>query len=227
MTYKEDRTHLLRGDMVILFTDGVTEAQSPEQELLGEEPLEALLRSQSFASTREAVAATLEMVRQFQGNAEQADDITVLAVEFAGPPGEVRLEHVQLSIRNQLTEIAGVTEGVSAWAEKAGIPAAATAQVCVALDELLSNTISYAYQDDDEHEIFIDLERTGDRLTLTTTDDGRPFNPFAQETPDTTLPIEERETGGLGIHLVKSLMSDVSYTRRAGRNVVRLVRRLG
>jgi len=54
-------------------------------------------------------------------------------------------------------------------------------------------------------------------------DDGVPFHPLAMPSPDTTRPLDEREPGGLGIHLVRSLATETSYARRDGRNVVSLV----
>jgi sigma-B regulation protein RsbU (phosphoserine phosphatase) len=93
-------------------------------------------------------------------------------------------------------------------------------------DELLSNIISYAYQDDLEHDIEIKWELSGDRLTMMITDDGIPFNPFGSEAPDTSLSLEERDVGGLGVHLVKSVMDKVSYQRRIDKNVVTLTKRI-
>lgn len=64
------------------------------------------------------------------------------------------------------------------------------------------------------------------RLTVTLTDDGAPFDPLAQAAPDTDLPVEARAIGGLGIHLVRKMMDEVTYQRRGDRNVVVLVKRL-
>ena len=55
-------------------------------------------------------------------------------------------------------------------------------------------------------------------------DDGIPFNPFTQESPDTSLSLEDREIGGLGIHIVKSLMDSYEYIRIDNRNVLKLVK---
>jgi anti-sigma regulatory factor (Ser/Thr protein kinase) len=83
--------------------------------------------------------------------------------------------------------------------------------VHLVFNELLNNTISYAYLDEQEHEITIRVELGGDRLTITVSDDGIPFNPFQAAAPDTSLSIEERDIGRLGIHLVRNVMDDVSY----------------
>jgi anti-sigma regulatory factor (Ser/Thr protein kinase) len=72
----------------------------------------------------------------------------------------------------------------------------------------------------------VQVQLDEERLTVTITDDGPGFDPFGQAEPDTTLSVEEREIGGLGIHLVRKLMDEVSYERRDGKNVVVLVKQL-
>ena len=67
------------------------------------------------------------------------------------------------------------------------------------------------------------MERAGKRLTVTITDDGVPFNPLSVERPDTDLSLEDREFGGMGIHLVRNLVDDVSYQRRIGKNVMTMM----
>ena len=81
-------------------------------------------------------------------------------------------------------------------------------------------------RDDAEHEIEINIERAKNRLTVTITDDGVPFNPLGAEIPDTTLSLADRDTGGLGIHLVRSLVDELSYQRRIDRNVVTMTSHL-
>ena len=97
----------------------------------------------------------------------------------------------------------------------------------VVFDDLLNNVISYAYRDEDEHEVKVEMDLAGERLTVTIADDGVPFNPLTVETPDTDLSLEDREIGGLGIHLVQSLVDDVTYQRRIGKNVMTLTQHLG
>lgn len=92
----------------------------------------------------------------------------------------------------------------------------------VAIDEILSNIILYGFPDKELHHIAIRLDLYTDRIELIIRDDGIPFNPLTYPEPDTTSPLEERVSGGLGIHLVRKLMSKVSYERKNGQNVLRL-----
>jgi len=110
------------------------------------------------------------------------------------------------------------------FAEERGLPAAIRRGVSVALDELLANTIAYG----GAARIVVDVTLHPNRLSVMLIDDGSPFDPFNQEAPppDTALPVEERKIGGLGIHLIRKMMDDVRYERRADRNVVVLTKRL-
>ena len=70
------------------------------------------------------------------------------------------------------------------------------------------------------------MELHADRLCVTLSDNGQPFNPLDLGAPDTTLPVEDRRIGGLGIHLARRMMDEVAYHRRADRNVVTLTKLL-
>jgi anti-sigma regulatory factor (Ser/Thr protein kinase) len=101
--------------------------------------------------------------------------------------------------------------------------------VNVALDELLANALSHGQTGRDPCSVTVEVEVKLDqeRVTVILTDDGTPFDPFGRSAaPDTTLSVEDRPIGGLGIHLVEQLMDKVSYQRREGHNVVVLVKRL-
>jgi anti-anti-sigma factor len=74
--------------------------------------------------------------------------------------------------------------------------------------------------------VTVEVELRPDRVSVTLTDDGSPFDPFGVPAPDTALPVEEQPLGGLGIHLVRRMMDEVSYHRAADRNVVVLAKRL-
>ena len=226
MAYKEDKTILKKGDVLLLFTDGVTEAMDPEENLFSEKRLTGLLSSRKFASVEDVVNTTIKEVKLFEGDAEQADDITILAIEFLGQPKGKPVQNLIITIRNSLSEIDKVNQRFNTFADHCGIPKPLCKKVNIIFDELLNNIISYAYNDNNEHDIIIELEFFGDRLSITITDDGIPFNPFEAKKPDTELSLEDREIGGLGIHLVRNLMDKVSYKRHIGKNVISLTKQI-
>jgi anti-sigma regulatory factor (Ser/Thr protein kinase) len=119
-----------------------------------------------------------------------------------------------------------VNAAFAGFAEAQALPADVRRSLNVALDELLANVLSHGQTGRDPCSVTIEVKLDEKRVTMTLTDDGKPFDPFGREAPDTTLPIEERAIGGLGIHLVEQLMDQVSYERRDGHNVVVLVKKL-
>ena len=112
------------------------------------------------------------------------------------------------------------------FAEAHALPADARRSISVALDELLANALTHGRTGRDPCSVTVEAQLDENRLTVTVTDDGMPFDPFAREAPDTTLSLEERSIGGLGIHLVGKLMDEVSYQRREDHNGVVLVKQL-
>lgn len=117
-------------------------------------------------------------------------------------------------------------EAFAGFAEEHALPAAVRRSLSVAIDELLANALTHGLAGRDEAQVRVEVELDQERLTVTVIDDGPPFDPFGRPDPDTTLSVEERAVGGLGIHLVRRLVDEVSYQRRDGCNVVVLVKQL-
>ena len=226
LAYKQDHVNLSTGDLVFLYTDGVTEAMNVDSKLYTEDRLKNLLSAQTFSSVEEAVQVGTDDVWAYQGDAEQADDVTVLSVVYAGRTEETDSHRLELKIVNRLEEIARVSDAINSFAERHGLDPKTRRQLNVVFDELLNNTISYGYEDDDEHEIELTIAVSGGRLYATISDDGKPFNPFDSTAPDTDLAVEDRPIGGLGVHLVRHVMDSVSYERRGANNVVLLEKQL-
>lgn len=96
----------------------------------------------------------------------------------------------------------------------------------LALDELLTNTISYGFESTEHADIGVELDLADNHLVLRLSDNGRAFDPFAEVAPvDIDADIDDRQIGGLGIHLVRETMDDVHYERSADRNVLTLTKR--
>jgi len=227
MVYGEDKITVIPGDLLLMYTDGVTEAMDVNEKLYSDERLTSLMSSRRFESAEEIVDVTVSDVWDYQGDAEQADDVTVLAVQYFGEPEGKALRVLELDIKNHPEEIARMNEAFDSFCDQYSVPAGIHSKMNVVFDELLGNIVSYAYRDEGDHTIEVRVELSSDRLAVTITDDGIPFNPFTRVVPDTTaVSIQEREPGGLGIHLVSNMMDEVSYRRRTNRNVVILVKHL-
>lgn len=135
-------------------------------------------------------------------------------------------EQVSLRIANDLAELTRVAERVDDFCAAHNVPADCAFKLNVALEELLTNTMSYGFDDTLRHEIAITVARAGDEIVAEISDDARPFDPLTAPAPDLDSTIEERRVGGLGVHLVKTLMDKVVYAYRDGRNRVTLRKRI-
>jgi len=105
------------------------------------------------------------------------------------------------------------------------LPGRIIAQINLILDEHITNIIEHGKLDK-SHAIDVALAKSDTELIITVIDDGPPFDPTLCAAPDVTLPLEKRQCGGLGIHLVRSLCDCCSYTRSAGKNILTLKRTL-
>jgi serine phosphatase RsbU (regulator of sigma subunit)/anti-sigma regulatory factor (Ser/Thr protein kinase) len=225
IAYTENRLQLNKGDTLLLFTDGITEADNINQEFFGDDRLEKLFHEHHFESMEELTNYIVETTHAFEGLNRQADDITVLAFHYAGQKAAVK-QGFEIDIGNDLQAIEGVTEQFMDFARQNDIVPKVTTPICMALDDLLANIISYGYLDDSHHLISIKVSLVRDSVVVVITDDGLPFNPFTREGPDTELSLEEREIGGLGIFLVKNVIDETHYKRHVNKNVITLVKKL-
>ena len=122
-----------------------------------------------------------------------------------------------------LERICGV---VRKFGELHEIPAQTLAVIHLAIDEAVTNVVRYAYEDPRGKELLVQLEVSGAELRGDVIDEGRPFDPLAAEVPDVCASLQERRPGGLGIHLVRSLMDGLSYRRADGKNVLTMSTRI-
>jgi len=113
---------------------------------------------------------------------------------------------------------------VDAFGKSHNLPATALFDLHLALDEVLTNVVSYGYDDDHEHEIVVRLgmpvRHGAEIIEVEVEDDGRPFNPLDTPPPDVHASVEQRHIGGLGIYLVRRVMDDLEYRRQQDRNVL-------
>jgi len=225
MAYKESKTKLLPGEIAFIFTDGVTEAMDTASQLYSESRLENVLDATQSSSVEDLVNESLASVEGFANGAEQADDITIMAFCLNEVTGQSHLQ-TQFEIKAELAEIERINGQLDGFAEKHAIPSDIIQKFKIAIDDLVTNIISHGLRDDDDQTIEVKFECSEEQMVVEIIDEGMPFDMFETAKPDTTLSIEDREIGGLGILLVNELMDEVAYQRRNNSNVVRLIMKL-
>lgn len=124
------------------------------------------------------------------------------------------------TVNSKSGDLAGVHEMVGELERARSLPQRVVFDIKVVLDELLSNIVKYAYDDDVAHEIVVRITATDGAVEIGIEDDGRAFDPFAAPQPDLSLPLAERPVGGLGIHFVRKLMDEIEYKRDGSRNIL-------
>lgn len=197
--YKDNQIPFMRGDILYLYTDGVTEANNEKEELYGEERLMSCVTECCENSPEEMIRFIWSDIDKFAGEAEQFDDITMVVLKMNAEWKKVEAEAVY---ENTASLAAFVEENLPKEC-----PPKTCHQLAIAFDEIYSNIVKYSKA---KH-FALKLGIMKDMIYLVFTDDGVPYNPLESETPDITAPKEEREIGGLGLFMVKKTMDYIDY----------------
>lgn len=221
--YKETVVNVKDNQSLLLYTDGVTEAENLAQEQFGTQRMLDVFSKSAPYSVKTMIDNLQEELLRFVGDAEQTDDITMLCVRmndlWNGRKGNMQHERT-LVIDNRLEESSRLQPFVEEIGEALHLPTDLTFSLNLALEEALVNAISYAYPVGEKGVItlkaFWENEPTAVEFELI--DSGRMFNPLMVQKPDMTQDVESRQVGGLGIFLVRNLMDEVTYQNRNGQN---------
>jgi sigma-B regulation protein RsbU (phosphoserine phosphatase) len=218
--YHTSRMSLNAGETLVLYTDGVTEAMDAKSRLYSTPRMEETLKRLADQRPIDLLTKLVEDVNLFSSGAVQADDITLLALRYRQPA------LLELTLANRTAELQRLASEVERFAQSHRIPDTDLQALSLALDEVITNVIGYGYDDQGPHEILVRLTLANGRMSAEVEDDGRPFNPLTAPHPDLTSSVEDRPVGGLGIHLVRSLMEQVDYRRESGKNHLIMSKRL-
>lgn len=131
-----------------------------------------------------------------------------------------------LLVSNKIDELSKVAQFIEELGVSWSLPNSLTANLNLVLEEAISNTILYGYEDTDIHTIEIIFNKSESQISITIKDDGLEFDPTKKGDPDTSLTAEERPIGGLGIFLIKQLMDKVQYLREEKINCLILTKNI-
>jgi serine/threonine-protein kinase RsbW len=133
---------------------------------------------------------------------------------------------ITIRINADVKEIERLNKLVRQFGELHDVPSRTLYAVNLALDELVTNVLLYGYEEPTGREVTVRIVTAGSELVASVVDEGRPFNPLDAPKPNLDAPLEDRELGGLGIHLVRSLMDHVAYSREEDKNVLTVRKRI-
>ena len=232
LQYQSNRLELEPGSTLVLYTDGITEAANRDYDEFTAERLESSLERLSHGTAGEILKGIVEDVRDFANGAPQSDDITAMVIKRRSGARELvslgssAMNDLSIRMKNDLAELETVNQALEEYSELHQLPAGALNAVSLALDEIITNLVSYGYQDHEEHYIDIRVSLARGQLSLIVEDNGVAFNPLETDSPDTSSALEDRPVGGLGIHLVRSVMDEVAYNYRNERNCLTMTKKL-
>lgn len=125
-----------------------------------------------------------------------------------------------LVIGNTIAELEKVVEFVDNFCVANKAPQGIANDLNLCLDELLSNTVSYGYEDQTPHSIVVTLSIASDSLIVEIQDDGRPFDPRDKASAPIEDTLQSRNAGGLGLNFVRALMDEIRYERKGQYNIL-------
>ena len=226
-TYSMQETQIAPESTIILYTDGLTEAKRAPKQMFGLQRTEEVLSKCALQHLmpRQVLEAISEEVRTFVGDAEQSDDLTMLAIRYTPQRFETTLAET-LVLKNDVHEVTRFSNFMKSVTEKLGIEKSLAHQLRLAVEEAVVNVIDYAYPIGTEGDITVKMMSNSHTLRFQIIDSGVAFDPTMKEKADTTLSAEDRQIGGLGILLVRELMDSINYERMDGKNVLTLIKHI-
>ena len=223
--YGVQETQLEPNSTLFLYTDGLTEAMNSKHKQFGIQRVEEVLMANCQLYPQQLLEVISEQVREFVGDANQSDDLTLLAIRYTPKHFESTLSRTLL-IKNDVHEVSRFSTFIKSVMEELNIEKSLARQLRLAVEEAVVNVIDYAYPVGQDGDIEVRILSDGKILKTVIIDSGVAFDPTAKEKTDTSLSAEDRQIGGLGILLVSELMDSINYERDNGQNILTLTKNI-
>jgi len=237
--YWHEEILLDSGDIIYMYTDGVTEAMNNDNDLFNEDRLLRCLEKCETEKTDEILHYVKKEIDVFADGAEQADDITMLALRINDFTGGV-------NIAADINNLYILMNYIDKELDKYSYSDVYKNEIGIAVEEIFLNICKYAFANNDSPQNASDTNNVNVIVTticpqsgkiacknssiknlrtiIKFEDSGIPYNPLSAKEPDLNENLIEREPGGLGIHLVKKIMNTLDYSRKDSKNILILTR---
>ena len=240
--YGEQQMEFPPGSALLLYTDGLTEAtylsSDGSRRLFGEDRLLHDVEKNSKASAMEVIDFLKQHVTVFADGTVQGDDLTLMFIRHGKVkqgdslpgadqhPEPARMIH-RIIMKNEMTEVVRLRSFIFSVCREYGIDDETGKTLNLAVEEWVANVINYAYKKGMRGHVEVTADVKDGVLTMVIKDHGVAFDPTQHVEVDIDADLDDRQIGGLGIHLVRTIMDTMSYERTAnGYNVVTLTKRL-
>ena len=210
--FLEQGMTLGKGDTIVLYTDGITEARNEKREMLGMEKWKEMVGGGNTFPNTEGLLAE---VKAFIGTAEQADDITLLTIRKIS-----ETQPVVLRVENKMDQWPVLRTALQNYSLCVGMDERTIKKMILALEEAVVNIINYSKAN------YISLTICHSPLTITLTDNGIEFDPTAQAEVNTAQVTAERQIGGLGIALLRQIADKIHYRRTDEQNELTIIKNI-
>lgn len=219
--YKDMTGHLDKESVVFLYTDGIPEATDINNNMYGEERLLQLLNSTQDISSKELVEIVKDDLDVFYGDAEQFDDITMVALRYNGSTSaDIAKTKVFKAIK---TELDGVIDFVGETLELFGCTLKDINRITLCVEEWFVNVASFAYKEYIGN-CEITIMQNKDQIIIKFKDSGIEFNPLNKVNDGIKINQEEMTVSGMGINLVRNIMDSVEYKYVNSQNILTLTK---
>ena len=211
------------GDMLFLYTDGLSEARNQTGKRFGRAHVAELVGEQTCDTAQQLVQLMAQEIHRYAAGTEQSDDITLMAVKWtATAGGDLPSPTAQLSMQPSMDDIGCLKPFITDAAMQAGIDAKETKRLRAAVEEAVANVINYGQAT----AITLKTETTDGQLIVTIDDDGLPFDPTQGSNTDLKIPTDQRPPGGMGILMIQRMTDGMSYQRLGGHNILKLLKNI-
>jgi sigma-B regulation protein RsbU (phosphoserine phosphatase) len=213
--YREFTTYLFDGDRILLYTDGITEAMNLSNEQYGEKRLLACIRSDDERTKAGQIIEDVRTdVKKFTGEAEQSDDMTMLAVRISG-------KFDKITVQSNTANFDIISEFMSSKLKEQGYKGDIINKMNIVLDELYSNIVNYS----NSSNLTFGVSTYTNHITLQLEYGGVLYDITQAPKPDITLSAKDRPIGGLGLFIVSKIMDKVVYQEVKGKNRITLLKK--
>ena len=219
---KDEEITLKPGESITLYTDGITEANNIKGELFGEERLLKVFNRQDYTCTVELHHSIKDEIFSFVKDAPQSDDITFVTMKFQ----ESHYTFEEKGFNAKKDNIPEMLDFISEFGEQHKFPEAFKNQLLIVGDELFSNIVKHGYKNEGgEINVRLLFDDDKNEFVLTIIDKAQAFNQLKVNNPKVGSNAKKQTIGGLGLIIVKKIMTEYAYDRINGKNILVLKKR--